>query len=125
MALVFGSAIHAALAAYYSELKSTREPLGRDRMLDFFRDARENCSSGAVPLQADEEDDAVPDQIADKGLSSCTPSTNTPAKRLPMSTSCPSRDPSRSRYVTSRREVFEELVGTIDLVVNEGGQRDR
>ncbi len=69
VALVFGSAIHAALAAYYGEIKVSREPLRRDLMLDVFRDAWDQGSSGPVPLQPDDEDDEGTDQLIDKGVS--------------------------------------------------------
>ncbi len=126
VALVFGSAIHSALAGYYGEIKATGEPLRRDLLLDVFRDAWDKGTSGPVPLQGDEEDDdAGTDQIADKGVSMLEVFYEHAGKTaaefdvvaVEKSFAVPIHD-------LETGEVLEEqLVGTIDLIVNESGQR--
>lgn len=126
VALVFGSAIHVALAGYYGEIKATGEPLRRDLVLDVFRDAWDKGSSGPVPLQADEEDaGAGADQIVDRGISMlhafCEHAAKTVAGITVESVELPF---AVSIHDVESGEVFEEqLVGAIDLVVNEDGQR--
>ena len=126
VALVFGSAIHAALAGYYGEIKVSGEPLRRDLVLDVFRESWDKGSSGPVPLQADEEDDgALADQIIDKGVSMlhafCEHAAKTVAGLTVESVELPF---AVSIHDVETGELFEEqLVGAIDLVVNEDGQR--
>jgi CRISPR/Cas system-associated exonuclease Cas4 (RecB family) len=121
--LAFGSAFHEALAAYYSELKLACEVLRRDLLLDVFRSAWERASSGPVPLQDDEEDQVG--GIVDKGVSMlhafyAQASTVVAGilvedveKRFAVHV-----------YDADTGEVLEEqLVGTMDLIVNDGGRR--
>jgi len=65
--LAFGSAVHAAFAAYYNEIKVSGVPLRRDLVLDTFRAAWAKAAEGDVPLQADEDGD--PGVMIDKGVS--------------------------------------------------------
>jgi len=69
IALAFGSAFHAALAAFYREVKATRTPLRRDLMLDVFRTEWSNAVDGPVPLQSDESDGESAETMVDKGIS--------------------------------------------------------
>lgn len=123
VALAFGSAIHESLAAYYGEVKATGEPLRRDLVLEVFRDAWAKAEDGPVPLQPDEDEDGT-DKIVDKGVSMlhsfCEYASKTGApevESVERSFAVSIQDPDTG-------EVFEEqLVGTVDLIVREEGQR--
>ena len=126
VALVFGSAIHAALAAYYGEITATGRPLRRDLMLDVFRDAWDKGSSGPIPLQADEEDGGTgADQIIDKGVSMLHAFHEHAGKSAPgLDVVAVEKSFAVSIHDVETGELFEEqLVGTIDLILNEDGQR--
>ena len=122
--LAFGTAIHAALAAYYQELKVAKEPLRRDLVLDVFRDAWEKAAEGPVPLQPDDEDDSL-EQLTDKGVSMLhafhehagRTAAGTDVVSVEKSFAVPIRD------VETGEVLEEQLVGTIDLVVSEGGRQ--
>jgi CRISPR/Cas system-associated exonuclease Cas4 (RecB family) len=120
--LAFGSAIHEALAAHYGEMKSTGSPLRRDLVLDVFRAAWEKAQDGDVPLQADEDDDLT--QVVDKGVSMLHAFYEHASKAQPFEVEAvehgftvPLHDPDTGE------ELDEQLVGTMDLIVNEGGRR--
>jgi len=126
VALVFGSAIHTALASYYGEIRASGEPLRRDLMLDVFRDAWDKGASGPVPLQVDEdEDEASTERIVEKGVSMLHAFHEHASKSaaglhvldVEKSFAIPIHD-------AETGAAFEELlVGTIDLVVNDDGLR--
>lgn len=125
VALAFGSAIHAAFAAHYGEIKATGEMLRRDLVLDVFRDEWSKAAEGPVPLQPDEDDDGADgDRIVDKGVSmlhafceNAAGSGMPDVESVELSFAVPILD-----AVTG--ELFEEqLVGAIDLVIRENGHR--
>ena len=122
--LAFGSAIHEGLAAFYGELKSTGVPLRRDLVLDTFRAAWASATEGDVPLQVDEEGDDTA-QMVDKGVSLLHAfhqhATNGGApeavEAVEMGFIVDLHD------LDSGEVVDEKLVGTVDLIVREGGRR--
>jgi CRISPR/Cas system-associated exonuclease Cas4 (RecB family) len=126
VALVFGSAVHLALAGYYGEIKASGEPLRRDLMLDVFRDAWDKGTSGPVPLQADEEDDAAStDQMIDKGVSMLHAFHEHAGKTATeLDVVSVEKSFAVSIHDVETGEVLEELlVGAIDLVIVENGKR--
>jgi CRISPR/Cas system-associated exonuclease Cas4 (RecB family) len=126
VALAFGSAIHTALAGYYGEIKASGEPLRRDLMLDVFRDAWDKGTSGPVPLQANEDDnDTTREQIVDKGVSMLEVFYEHAGKTAAeFDVVAVEKSFAVSIHDVETGELFEELlVGTIDLIVNESGQR--
>jgi CRISPR/Cas system-associated exonuclease Cas4 (RecB family) len=123
VALAFGSAIHESLAAHYGEVKATGEPLRRDFVLDVFRDAWAKAEDGPVPLQPDEDEDGT-DQIVDKGVSMLHAFCEHTVKAGTPEVESVERSFAVSIHDPETGEVFEEqLVGAVDLVVREDGQR--
>jgi len=125
VALAFGSALHEALAGFYSELKTSGEPLRRDLLLDVFRDAWERQVTGPVPIQPDADEELSLDQLAGKGISMLHTFYEAAAKcagafiveKVEHSFSVEIHDPVTGEVLD------EELVGTMDLVILEDGQR--
>lgn len=122
--LAFGTAVHAALAAYYQELKSTGEALRRDLLLDTFRSAWTEASDGPVPLQPDEEDDGNVAALTDKGVSMLHAFYEHAAKvdgfaveAVEHSFAVTLQDPATGERLE------EQLIGTVDLLIREGGRR--
>lgn len=121
--LAFGSAIHEALASFYGEKKASGTPLRRDVMLDVFRAAWEKAQDGDVPLQQGEEGDA-PEQMVDRGVAMLHAFAERASKAPPFEVEAvehgftvPLCDPDTGEVLD------EQLVGTIDLIVNENGHR--
>lgn len=120
--LAFGSAIHEALAAYYGEKKASGTPLDRDHVLDVFRARWENALAGDVPVQTDDGEDL--DQVIDKGVSMLHAFYERAAKMPPFEVEGVERGFTVPLYEPDTGEVLDEqLVGTMDLIVNEGGRR--
>lgn len=121
--LAFGSAIHEALAAYYSEIKATGAPLRRDLLLDVFRAAWEDAQGGSIPLQGDEDGDDL-SQVIDKGMSMLNAFHEHVSRVRPFEVesvelpfTIPLHDPDTGEPLE------EALTGVIDLVVVEQGRR--
>ncbi|MBI5543814.1 MAG: PD-(D/E)XK nuclease family protein [Deltaproteobacteria bacterium] len=122
--LVFGSAFHSALAAYYGEMEVSGMPLRRDHVLDVFRTEWARALDGPVPLQVDEEEDAAT-SLVDKGVSMLHAFVEHAEKNLEgvtveaveSSFAVVIHDPD------SGEPLEEQLVGTMDLVVLDHGQR--
>jgi putative RecB family exonuclease len=122
--LVFGSAFHAALAAFYGELEVSGTPLQRGHMLDVFRTEWARGVDGPIPLQVDEEDDTSTN-LVDKGVSMLHAFAEYAEKNLDgikvvaveSSFAVAIHDPD------SGEALEEQLVGTMDLVVEDHGQR--
>jgi CRISPR/Cas system-associated exonuclease Cas4 (RecB family) len=123
VALAFGSAFHAALAAYYREVRTTGAPLALDLVLDVFRAAWEKESTGPVPLQGDEED--LADNVVDRGVSMLHAFHEQAAKTAPeLHVESVEKSFGVMIHDPQNGAVFEEqLVGTIDLIVREGETR--
>jgi putative RecB family exonuclease len=120
--LAFGSAIHEALAAHYGEMKSTGSPLRRDLVLDVFRAAWEKAQDGDVPLQSDEDDDLA--QMVDKGVSMLHTFYEHASKAPPFEVEAVEHGFTVPLHDPDTGEVLDEqLVGTMDLIVNEDGRR--
>lgn len=122
VALAFGSAFHEALAAYYSELKTTGEPLRRDLVIDVFRSAWDRASEGPVPLQGDDEDDTA--SVAEKGVSMLHAFYEHAGRAGPVDV----EDVERGFAVTlhdpiANEPLEEQLVGTMDLVLHDQEHR--
>lgn len=122
--LAFGSAIHEALAAFYSEVKSTGSPLRRDLVLDTFRAAWAKAEDGDIPLQPEDGEDAS-DNMVDKGVSLLHAfhqhATNGAA---PEAVEAVEMSFIADLHDADTGEVLDEkLVGTIDLLVLEKGRR--
>lgn len=123
--LAFGSAIHEALAAFYSEIKSTGSPLRRELVLDAFRSAWERASDGPVPLQAEEDEDGEPRDLIDKGVSMLhafwehadKTAGKVDVQAVEQSFAILIID------VETGKVLEEQLVGTIDLIVADAGRR--
>ena len=124
VSLVFGSAVHEALAAHYMELKTTGGPLRRDLLAEVFMDAWGKGTRGQVPVQVDEDDSTDLGVLADKGvgmlrvfhenaISKPSPTVEAVERRFEVEI----HDPDCG-------EVLEEkLVGVIDLIALEDGRR--
>jgi CRISPR/Cas system-associated exonuclease Cas4 (RecB family) len=120
--LAFGSAIHEALAAHYGEMKSTGSPLRRDLVLDVFRAAWEKAQDGDVPLQADDDDDLT--QVVDKGVSMLHAFYEHALKAPPFEVEAVEHGFTVPLHDPDSGEVLDEqLVGTMDLIINEDGRR--
>lgn len=123
LALAFGSAFHEALAAFYSEVKATGEPLQLNYMGDVFRDAWDRASSGPVPLQRDESDD--PGELPLKASNMLAAFheyavpvvANQKVEAIEQPFAMTICDPD------SGEQLEEQLVGVIDLIVREGERR--
>lgn len=124
--LVFGSAVHTALAAFYTQLKGAGEVLDLPTMTEIFKCDLELRASGPVPLQAGEDDEGTDlGQLVDQGAgmlavfheSASKTAAGITVEEVEMPFSCEVADPGTG-------EVLEEkLVGVLDLVVNEDEQR--
>jgi len=125
VALAFGSAMHAALAAHYGEIKATGERLRRDLVLDVFRDEWAKAVEGPVPLQSDEdEDESSMDQVVDKGVSMLHTFCEYAGKMGKPDVESVEWPFAVSIYDPATGEVFEEqLVGAVDLILRENGHR--
>jgi putative RecB family exonuclease len=126
VALVFGSAIHEALAAFYGEIKATGEPLRRDLVLDVFRDAWAKAQEGPVPLQldGDEEDDgADASQVIEKGVSMLHAFCEHVGRSTVPEVESVEKSFAVALYDVTGEVLEEQLVGTVDLVVREDGHR--
>jgi CRISPR/Cas system-associated exonuclease Cas4 (RecB family) len=125
LALAFGSAFHEALAAFYGEVKASGAPLRRDLVLDVFRSSWERQASGPVPLQADEDDDAGPSQVVDKGVSMLHAfATHAEANLDGVVVESVEKSFAVTIHDPDSGELLEEqLVGTMDLVTVEQGRR--
>jgi CRISPR/Cas system-associated exonuclease Cas4 (RecB family) len=123
--LAFGSAFHAALAAFYGEVKASASPLKRDLMIDVFRAEWSRALDGPIPLQIDEEDDTSTDLVVDKGVSMLHAFAEHAEKNLDglvvesveKSFSVAISDPDTGEILE------EQLVGTMDLVVLDHNRR--
>lgn len=124
--LVFGSAFHTALAAFYSELKGTGEVPGREILTEVFKGDLELRAAGPVPLQADDDDRPVLlDDLIDLGVSmldvfhehAVKTAKGLTVEDVEMPFSVEIADPDSGEVLD------EKLVGVIDLVVTEYGER--
>jgi putative RecB family exonuclease len=121
--LAFGSAIHEALASYYGEKRASGTPLRRDLVLDVFRAGWDKALESDVPLQSGEDGDDL-DQIVDKGVSMLHAFYEHASKAPPFEVEAVEHGFTVPLHDPDTGEVLDEqLVGTMDLVVNEGGQR--
>lgn len=124
-AFAFGSAFHAAVAAFYLELRNTGEPLQRSLAFDVFRDAWEHARSGRIPLQADEDEDRDLSVLADKGIAMVDVFLDHVGDRIghqqveavEHSFAVPIHDPDTGELLE------EQLVGTVDALIREDGRR--
>jgi CRISPR/Cas system-associated exonuclease Cas4 (RecB family) len=118
VSLAFGSAFHAALAAFYGEIKTkgTLPPL--EEVQEVFRGAWEVSVQGDVPLQVDEEEEAS--NPMDKGMvvvgafyadAASKPVPKVLGVEKPFSVAI--HDPDTGE------ELEESLVGALDLVISE------
>jgi CRISPR/Cas system-associated exonuclease Cas4 (RecB family) len=123
--LAFGSAFHAALAAFYGEVKTSGSPLKRDLMLDVFRAEWARALDGPIPLQVDEEDDTSTDLVVDKGISMLHTFAEHAEKNLDgVVVESVEKSFSVAIHDPDTGEVMEEqLVGTMDLITVENGRR--
>lgn len=122
--LAFGAAVHAALAAYYSEVKTSGAPLARDLLLDTFRASWAEAAEGPVPLQPDEEDEANLDQLTDKGVSMLHAFDEHASRQGRIEVDAVEHSLSVVLHDPATGEVLEEqLIGTVDLILREGNQR--
>jgi putative RecB family exonuclease len=125
VALAFGSAFHEALAGFYSELKTTGEPLRRDLLLDVFRESWGRQVTGPIPIQADADEESSLEQLTDKGISMLHTFYESAAKcagdiiveHVEHSFAVEIHDPATGETLD------ETLVGTMDLVIVEDGRR--
>jgi len=124
VALVFGSAIHEALAAYYQELKTTGETLRRDLMLDVFREAWGKGTRGDVPLQEDDEDGAGLAVHVDRGVSMLHAFYENAGSKQNLVVEAVEQRFEVEIHDPDSGEVLEEkLIGFIDLIALEDGRR--
>jgi putative RecB family exonuclease len=122
--LAFGSAIHAALAAFYGLTRATGAVPGLERLQQVFTDAWTKASTGPVPLQVDQDDDDKLGEQLDKGIAMLGIFYEyAVAQPLPVvdliehGFTVDVHDPDTG-------EVLEEkLTGVIDLVLQEDGHR--
>jgi putative RecB family exonuclease len=121
--LVFGSAIHEALAAYYGELKTTGEPLRRDLMLDVFRGAWGKRIEGDVPVQGDDDEDGQLSALVDKGVSMLHAFHEHAAHQILEVESVEHPFEIEIHDPDTGEVLDEKLVGFIDLVAVENGRR--
>jgi len=117
--LAFGSAFHAALAAFYGEVKTSGSPLKRDLVLDVFRAEWARALDGPIPLQVDEEDDTSTEVVIDKGISMLHTFAEHAEKNLDgVVVESVEKSFAVAIHDPDTGEVMEEqLVGTMDLVV--------
>jgi putative RecB family exonuclease len=121
--LAFGSAIHAALAAYYQEIRISGNPLRRDLVLEVFRDAWAKAEEGDIPLQVDEDGDE-PVNMVDKGVSMLHAFHDHSSKVPPFEAEAVEHGFTVNLHDPDTGEVLDEqLVGTMDLVILEDGRR--
>lgn len=122
--LVFGSAFHAALAAFYGEMEVSGTPLRRDHVLDVFRTEWARALDGPVPLQVDEEDDAT-GNLVDKGVSMLHAFVEHAEKTIgEMKVLAVESSFAVAIHDPDTGEALEEqLVGTMDLMVVDHGRR--
>ncbi len=125
VSLAFGSAVHVALAAHYSELRTTGVPLRRDLLLDVFRDAWEKFTDGDIPLQQDEDADDPTDRV-DQGVSvldafaaEAARARRFTVEAVELPFTVPLHDPD------SGESLEEALTGVLDLVIRERSRRRR
>ena len=123
--LAFGSAFHAALAAFYGEVKASGAPLKRDLVLDVFRAEWSRALEGPVRLQVDEEDNTSTDTMVDKGVSMLhTFAEHAEAHLDGVVVESVEKSFSVAIHDPDTGEVMEEqLVGTMDLVVLDHDRR--
>ena len=123
--LAFGSAFHAALAAFYGEVKVSGTPLMRDLMLDVFRSEWAKALNGPVPLQVDEGDDTSTDVIVDKGISMLHAFAEHAEKNLDgVVVESVEKSFAVAIHDPDTGEILEEqLVGTMDLVLLDHDRR--
>jgi putative RecB family exonuclease len=123
VAFAFGTAIHAALGAYYGEQKISGTPLRLDRVLDVFREAWARQVEGNIPLQEDEDEEFVPNLLVDKGVSMLH-AFHESASQRPVEVEDVEKKFEIEIFDPDTGEVLEEkLVGVIDLVAVETGRR--
>jgi len=122
--LAFGSAVHEALAAFYTEIKSTGKPLPPELVIDTFRAAWAKAEEGRVPLQADEDEGAA-GLIVDKGVSLlCAFNQHAGEGHVPDVVEAVEMGFDVELHDPDTGEVLDErLVGTVDLLVQEQGKR--
>ncbi len=124
-AFAFGTAFHAALAAYYVAVKEDGRVPSLECVTYAFRDAWERELEGDIPLQADDEEPGDKGQLVDKGVAMLTLFHEQASKTMngveveavekPFAVDI--RDPDTG-------EVQDEtLIGVFDLVVNDGRRR--
>ena len=122
--LAFGTAVHEALAAHYCEIKASGTPLRRDLMLDVFRFAWERARDGKVPLQGDEDEEVDVHALTDKGVTMLHSFAEHAAKAPPFEVVAVEHPFTVPLHDPDTGEILEEaLVGFIDLIIVEKGQR--
>lgn len=115
-ALAFGSAFHSALAHYYTAKKNTTAAATADELVEVFRAAWTENTSGSIPIETANDDAADPMDLGGKMLGAfaehaANDTSEVLAVEEPFTSTL--RDPDSG-------EVLEEvLTGYIDLIVLE------
>ena len=122
MPLAFGSALHAALAAFYGLIKATGAFPELERLHQVFAEAWGCQVNGKVRLQ-DDEDDVVAEQI-DKGIAMLSVFHQAAASGpLPVVDLVEHRFSVDVFHPDSGEVLEEKLSGVVDLVLAEDGHR--
>jgi putative RecB family exonuclease len=118
VALAFGSAIHAVLAAYYHAMQAG-STLPLDELQAIFRGAWAEMASGPIPLGINDEPDG---DVVDRGLAMLR-AFYTRATAQHVEVEAVERSFSVELHDPDSGEVLDErLVGAFDLVVRDAGR---
>ena len=121
IALVFGSAFHAALGAYYLSLKAG-DVASVDTLVSVFEDEWARQAAGPMPLGSDADDSDV-DHMA-KAAGMLVAFHRHAASERDLDVEAVEHPFAIELHDPDTGELLEEmLVGAIDLVVNEDGRR--
>ena len=117
LALVLGSAIHEALAAYYSHLQGTGQKITEAELLDVFRDRIDSELDRPIPIKLPDEDGGA---MLDQGVAMLRmfwAKADTPTVlAVEQAFSVPLYDPQTGDVFTA------PLIGAMDLIV-QGSER--
>jgi len=121
VALAFGSAFHAALAFFYSGIRSSGEAPPFTETVEVFASAWQAAEKGPVPLQEDEEPSG--NRIDQAALMLGAFDTTIRAAGLPLVESVEAPFSIEIHDLETGEVLEERLTGAFDLVTNEGGRR--
>jgi len=122
MALAFGSAFHAALALHYEALLRG-EVAPESEVKERFIDTLNVAKRGPVPLQHDEEDDGPFELVEAKGLQMLDVTLAHPSARPEKVLAVEKKFIVPLHDVETGEALDVQLLGVIDLVVEEEGHR--